>query len=204
MSKKTAKETHGKTAITRFVGGHAKIIIIVALAVAILAVGCAIGLIMHGRSVAIGGVKYEYSDSLGGYVASAASTDITGALVLSEVDGKPVLALADEAFKGCSSLKRIELPSSLIRVGKSAFEGCTDLEYKAEGGSLYLGNSKSPYLLLVSYQDDEKRNAIALPEGVKIIAPHAFTKSEHLITISFPETLKVILHLYVLLPTQIL
>ena len=99
MSKKTAKEKNRKTAITRFVDGHVKAIVIVALTVAILAVGCAVGLIMHGRNVAIDGVKYEYSGSLGGYVASAANTDITGALVLSEVDGKPVLALADDAFK---------------------------------------------------------------------------------------------------------
>lgn len=192
MSKNTAKETQGKTAITRFVGGHTKTIVIIALVVAIIAIGCAVGLAMHGRSVAIAGVKYEYSDSLGGYVASAASTDITGAIVLSEVDGKPVLALADEAFKDCSSLTKIELPNSLIRVGKSAFEGCANLEYKEEGGSLYLGNSKSPYLLLVSYTDAEDRLATSLPEGLKIIAPHAFTNSEHLLTISFPESLKVI------------
>ena len=125
MSNKPEKAKNGSTAVTRLVNGHAKMIIIIALAVAILAIGCAVGIILHGRSVAINGVKYEYSDSLGGYVASAASTDVTGVIVRSQVEGKPVLALADEAFKGCSDLTKVELPSGLIRVGKSAFEGCT-------------------------------------------------------------------------------
>ena len=140
----------------------------------------------------IDGIKYEYSDSLGGYVASADNTDIKRAKVLSNIDGKPVLALANEAFKDCKQLKSIELPDSLIRVGYSAFANCDQLSYKKSGGGRYLGNSKNPYLVLASVVDEDGVHALILEDGMKIIAPHAFRKNEKLVTVTFPESLEVI------------
>ena len=44
-----------------------------------------------------------------------------------------VLALHNSAFKGCTKLKRVTLPSDIVYVGKWAFEGCTALQEVAGG-----------------------------------------------------------------------
>ena len=40
-----------------------------------------------------------------------------------------VIAIADEAFKGCKDLISIILPQNTIRIGKDAFNGCTGLTF---------------------------------------------------------------------------
>lgn len=36
--------------------------------------------------------------------------------------------LDDEVFVGCTRLRRVVLPSSLVEIGEFAFAGCTSLE----------------------------------------------------------------------------
>jgi len=43
--------------------------------------------------------------------------------------GAPLVAIANDAFRGNTGLESIELTSSIGRVGEYAFEGCTGLEY---------------------------------------------------------------------------
>ena len=148
--------------------------------------GIILGITSFRRSVAIDGVKYSYDDTLGGYVASAADTSIKRAIILEEVDGKPVLALADEAFKNCAELVKITLPDSLIRVGHSAFDGCGKLEYTEEENGKYLGSAKNPYLLFVKANDEKGINAMLIKDGAVIIAHRAFHKNENLVTVIFP------------------
>ena len=40
-----------------------------------------------------------------------------------------VVAIADEAFKGCTDLISITLPQNTIRIGEDAFNGCTGLTF---------------------------------------------------------------------------
>ena len=40
-----------------------------------------------------------------------------------------VIAIADEAFKGCTDLISITLPQNTIRIGEDAFNGCTGLTF---------------------------------------------------------------------------
>ena len=40
----------------------------------------------------------------------------------------PVTSIAASAFEGCSSLKTVEIPSSITTIGSDAFKGCTSLE----------------------------------------------------------------------------
>lgn len=40
----------------------------------------------------------------------------------------PVTSIAASAFEGCSSLKTVEMPSSITTIGSYAFKGCTSLE----------------------------------------------------------------------------
>ena len=48
-------------------------------------------------------------------------------VVPSEYEGKPVKEIASKAFEGCSLLETVEIPSSVLKIGESAFTGCHSL-----------------------------------------------------------------------------
>lgn len=55
-------------------------------------------------------------------------TDTTGTVSIpSEIGGKPVLAIGDEAFDSCSMVAEIIIPDGILSIGKSAFSGCRSL-----------------------------------------------------------------------------
>ena len=56
------------------------------------------------------------------YVVKSNSTNGTDTI------SRPVYSIADDAFKGISNIKQMEIPSTVALVGDSAFEGCTNLE----------------------------------------------------------------------------
>ncbi|MBR2371081.1 MAG: leucine-rich repeat domain-containing protein [Clostridia bacterium] len=71
--------------------------------------------------------------------------------------------IGENAFANCNYLKSVTFPSTLIEIGKSAFECCVSLE-----------------------------EAIVLPEGLQIIGESAFEDCRALTGISLPSTLTVI------------
>ena len=40
----------------------------------------------------------------------------------------PVTAIGDDAFRGCSALKKVTIPQSVTSIGDSAFAGCHNLD----------------------------------------------------------------------------
>lgn len=56
------------------------------------------------------------------YVVKSNSTNGTDTI------SRSVYSIADEAFKGISNIKQMEIPSTVELIGDSAFEGCTNLE----------------------------------------------------------------------------
>ena len=88
------------------------------------------------------GVTYKYDSSLSGYVLSSASSSVpTTYTVLSSVssDGTdyPVVAIADNAFKGLG-VKDVTIPASVRSIGASAFNTSGDLvvNFPASGSQL--------------------------------------------------------------------
>ena len=78
-----------------------------------------------------------------------------------KINGFVVISLADEAFKG-ANLKGIDLPDSIINIGQSAFENCTELE------------------------------TAVLPEGLQLISNSAFKGCTSLEQVELPEDLVAI------------
>lgn len=61
------------------------------------------------------------------YMVWAVDKTITSASIRSEIDGLPVTTLPYEAFKDCTSLKEITIPSSVTNIYGHAFQNCTSL-----------------------------------------------------------------------------
>ena len=89
-----------------------------------------------------GGVNYVYNSDYHAYVASSydSGSGLSSIEILAKlnVDGVSysVEAVADNAFKDCTTLTTVTLPLTLKTIGVSAFEGCTGLTSIRFPGSL--------------------------------------------------------------------
>lgn len=73
----------------------------------------------------------------------------TMASIPSYIEGYSVTSIGDSAFEGRTDLTNITIPSSITNIGSGAFFGCNNLQYNTYDNGLYLGNSTSPYIILV-------------------------------------------------------
>jgi len=75
------------------------------------------------------GLKFEPTSDGKGYVLVSAETctDIN-VKIPSMYEGKPVTAIADNAFRGRTTLTDIEIPNGIVSIGAGAFEGCIALK----------------------------------------------------------------------------
>ena len=75
------------------------------------------------------GLSYKLKEKDSGYsvtgIASATDTDI---VIPSQYNGLPVIDIDLWAFHNCSSLRSVEIPSSVTTIGAHAFDGCSGLK----------------------------------------------------------------------------
>ncbi len=90
--------------------------------IAAIAIGLYQGLVVN---VEQDGVKYKKDGDT--YTVVGVNGRPDAIIIASEVKGKPVVAIADKAFAGCSALESIEIPSSITRIGLSIFYECGSL-----------------------------------------------------------------------------
>lgn len=91
-------------------------------------------------------------------IKSGAFKDRTGVTAVHLLDG--ILTIESEAFSGCTSLEVIDIPSTVVRIGKNAFKNCESL------------------------------TTIVLPDGIKTIEEGAFEGCTSLTTIILPASLE--------------
>ncbi len=143
------------------------------------------------------------------YTVSGVATNLKGDVIISGMhNGKPVTAIDDKAFAGCSgitsviipdtvtsigddafnwciNLKTIEIPESVTEIGKAAFRYCHDLE------SITIPNGVETigaYAFATCYALKE----VKLGENVKTIADYAFTRCYALESIVLPDSVESI------------
>ena len=76
-----------------------------------------------------GVLLYEYNPD-SGYeeLTLREGASVSGALVIPpEIDGKPVRRIAEEAFRDCAGLTSVTVPDSVLEIGAGAFRGCESL-----------------------------------------------------------------------------
>lgn len=99
------------------------------------------------------------------------------------------------SFGRCTSMKELELPSTLTDFGEYSFEICTGLEsitvaagnnnYVAEDGILYNKN-KTELVLFPSGKDVDE---FTVPSSVTTLGEYAFDYNQHIVTVSLPAAL---------------
>ncbi len=96
--------------------------------------------------------------------------------------------IADGAFEGCETLKKITIPDTVEFIGKDAFSGTAF--YKDSGnwkdGYLYFGE----YLLGV--RPEEISDNVIVSPGTTCIADHAFEDCDKVVTVDLPDSLKYV------------
>ena len=145
--------------------------------------------VLDGQNVS---VRYDDEDSL----------FLSGRVVIPEQIVNPandmvykVVAVADTAFKGCDLIDVLVLPASLQRFGARAIDHCFNLVryevasgsqfFKTVDGVLFSADGKT----LVSCPTG-KSGEYKVPEGVKTLAPAAFSTCKNFTKVTLPEGLK--------------
>ena len=132
-----------------------------------------------------------------------------------QFSGSTVTEIGENAFRGCSSLTEIQLPTSLSVIGQYAFEGCSGLKSIAiPAGVTAIGKMAFANCVSLTRVDitdltawcaidfGEVSNPLAfgrrlylngteikdlmIPYGVTKIKPHAFTSATGLTSVTFP------------------
>ena len=121
--------------------------------------------------------------SNGAYGVSVGSEKYLTEIVIPETfNGKPVTAILEDAFKGCTALKKITIPNSINSVADGAFSGCGDLEFTESDNALYVGNESNPHLILVKAKNVNIERCI-VNEKTIAICDNAFAGCKELISI---------------------
>ena len=109
------------------------------------------------------------------------------------IEGKPVTAIANSAFKGMTGLKAVSVPDTVTSIGRSAFEGCKTLTslktpvYTCEGapyfGALFGATTHEAGGGYVPV----KLSTLVLTKGT-VIPDYAFYACRGLEVVSLPDT----------------
>ena len=108
------------------------------------------------------GLTYTLNSDGRGYTCTGIGTCTETEIVLDTYNGKPVTAIGYEAFRGCSQMTSISIPSSVTRIEQSAFRDCTGL------------------------------TSVVIPKRVTEISIQLFEGCTSLTSLTLPRTLKVI------------
>ena len=110
------------------------------------------------------GLAYQVSSDSSYAEVIGYTGSLTMVMIADQYEGLPVHVIANSAFNGCENLESITIPNSVIRIGDSAFYGCTGLteirysgsqkEWDAiEKGDAW-NESTGSYTIIYNYQGD--------------------------------------------------
>ncbi len=88
------------------------------------------------------------------------------------------------AFTDCTSLKNLEIPSTVKTLGEKAFDGCPNFVLNNYNGGSYLGNSTKPYIILMEASSSDV-TTLKVSKDCRIIYADSFYNCAKLETITF-------------------
>lgn len=114
-------------------------------------------------------------------------------IIPNEIEGLPVTYIADSAFSNCTSLTKINIPSSVSQITPNVFSKCNSLEeinvdennnYYCDINGVLFNKEQT---ILIKYPSGKKDTFYEIPKSVTSIAAQSFTKNITLEHISIPE-----------------
>ena len=97
----------------------------------------------------------------------------------------PVTAIGDDAFRGCSALKKVTIPQSVTSIGDYAFLDCHTLDNVTIPPSV-TSIGKSAFYRCYAL------TTLSLGENIEKIGSYAFAECGHLTNVTIPEKVKTI------------
>lgn len=149
--------------------------------------------------------KFSYTDN-GTYITIIGypTTDVGAVEIPATIFSKPVKSIGDYAFKGCSSLTSVTIPSGVTSIGNAAFQGCSSLTsvvipvgVTSIGYQEFLDCSSLTSVVIPSSVRDIGRMAfkgcssltsVTIPSGVTSIGDYAFQSCWRLTSMTIPDS----------------
>ena len=142
----------------------------------------------------VGGYKYAYTVNNGNATitkflgpddsvnpvdsASTVSYDIE---IPSELNYHPVTAIGEDAFRGCSALKKVTIPQSVTSIGDSAFAGCQNLNsLTIKDAATSIGSR--------AFTECPLTTTLSLGKNITKIGDHAFYYCLNLKSVTIPQS----------------
>ncbi|MBQ8505373.1 MAG: leucine-rich repeat domain-containing protein [Clostridia bacterium] len=130
-------------------------------------------------------LEYTYSKEQGGYVVSGIGRCKDTTIVIADkIQGKPVVAIADYAFRWNYSIKKVTIGANVKTIGNGAFESCTALT-----SVVFAENSKLTKLGNYAFARCELVKTIQLPNTITSIGMGLFHYCYALETVNIPTSL---------------
>ena len=130
---------------------------------------------------------FEYTNNGGVTITGCTNIDRFPDLVIpAQIGGSDVTDIADDAFKGKTSLKSVTLPDSVSVIGHGAFSDCTSLE------SVEIPDSSRLHTIYnVAFQNCSALRSISLPDGLSTLGQSAFENCSSLASVTFGSRCRV-------------
>ena len=129
---------------------------------------------------------YIYRSDNGNIVLVKYLGDDTEVNIPSEFLGRTVTAIDTNAFKECSFIERVTVPSTVTRIGSYSFQGCTNLK-----------NISIPYGVTAieagAFQDCQNLEDIPIPESVTTIGSGVFWGCNKITEINIPASVTTLI-----------
>lgn len=103
-------------------------------------------------------------------IGTATDTNI---IIPSTYNGKPVIEIYENAFKDCTNIKSVSIPSSVLEISTNAFSGCTSLETVSIAEGLTNIYSKAFY-------NCDSLKQINIPNSIESISKNSFENCDNL------------------------
>ncbi|MBR6708375.1 MAG: sigma-70 family RNA polymerase sigma factor, partial [Clostridia bacterium] len=136
-----------------------------------------------------GHTEYRYETSENGIVLTSVMTDLTTLTIPAEINGLPVVELADDVFASSLWIETLHLPASLQTVSGlalSVLDGLASITVDENSAALTAVNGvlySADLSTLIAYPNDKPGSGFTIPGDVRVVGDYAMC-SRHLLNIA--------------------